>query len=249
MSAEVQGNSRSRRAHEIRARLQRFRSSRQTGMFGVAEILALCGTAVIVLTVFLSYVYFLAPARSRLQTLQLERSRLQNQIRTLNEVTKNGQSTQATVDTIAASLQNFEDKHLAERSFGRIGLYDELNQLIRKNGLRNTSGPSYTSLDPAGSKTSSTGSKSASTKWQSVYPGISVSVTVEGPYQNLRHFIRNLEASNQFIIINAIELERATETNSPISAEGGVNAGSRNSLVSLRLDLATYFRRNESESN
>ena len=30
-----------------------------------------------------------------------------------------------------------------------MGLYDELNQLIRKNGLRNTSGPAYTPLDPS----------------------------------------------------------------------------------------------------
>lgn len=249
MSAEVPANARSRRAHEIRARLQRFRSSRQNGMLGVAEIIALAGSGVIVLTVFLSYAYFLAPARSNLQRLQLERTRLQNQLRGLNDVTRSGQSTQASVDAIISSITDFEDRHLAERSRGRMGLYDELNQLIRKNGLRNTSGPSYSPLDPAGTKSSSSGSKSASTKWQSVYPGISVSVTVEGPYQNLRHFIQNLEVSNQFVIINAIELERATETNTPVSAEGAVNAGARSSLVSLRLDLATYFRRSDSESN
>lgn len=102
-----------------------------------------------------------------------------------------------------------------------MGLYDELNRLIRTNGLRNTSGPSYTSLDTLGSKT--TGTNAASTRWQSVYPGIGVSLTVEGPYQNLRRFVRDLEANRQFIIINAIELERATETNSTVSV-GGASA-------------------------
>ncbi len=31
-----------------------------------------------------------------------------------------------------------------------MDLYEELNQLIVKNGVRNTSGPTYTPLDPAG---------------------------------------------------------------------------------------------------
>ena len=153
--------------------------------------------------------------------------------------------TQSIVDKITASLVDFEDNRLPNRNQGRMGLYDELNQLIHKNGLRNTSGPSYSQLESLDSKKSTTGSKSASAKWQSVYPGIGVSLTVEGSYQNLRRFIRSLEASKQFIIINAIELERATETN---TAESASTSGARGSLVSLRLDMATYFQRANGES-
>jgi Tfp pilus assembly protein PilO len=81
------------------------------------------------------------------------------------------------------------------------------------------------------------------TKWQSAYPGIAVDVTVEGQYQNVRHFIQDIERSKQFIIINQVELQRATENSAPqLAAEGG-GAGSRGSLVSLQVNMATYFQR------
>jgi hypothetical protein len=123
-----------------------------------------------------------------------------------------------------------------------MGLYDSLNQLIRKNAVRNTSGPTYVPLEPTGSK-SAGGSKSVNTKWQSIYPGIAISVTVEGQYQNLRRFIRDIETSKQFLIINSVELERATETDNSAPTAGDPNAAARGSLVSLRLEMATYFKR------
>jgi len=172
--------------------------------------------------------------------LQLERSRLQIQLRNSQDLMRAGENTQTTVTKITESLEGFQNNRLSSAGQGRMSLYAELNQLIRKNSLRNTSGPSYTPLASSTVKQNSTGTRSASTKWQSVYPGIAVSLTVEGQYQNLRRFIRDLEVSRQFIIINAIELERATETNSVLSAESSASA--RNSLVSLRLDMATYFQ-------
>ncbi len=245
MSEELAGSPPPTRRHDIRTKLQRIRKSRRSGVFGLAEIIALGGSVVILLTILLSYVYLLIPARSHLQGRQLERSRLQNQLRNSNDLMREGQDTQSTVNKITESLANFEDHSLPNRNQGRMSLYDELNQLIRKNGLRNTSGPSYTPLESLDSKRTATESKSANAKWQSVYPGIGVGLTVEGSYQNLRNFIRSLEASKQFIIVNAIELERATESNTPESASG---SGARGSLVSLRLDMATYFQRANAEN-
>ncbi len=234
---------------DFKARIQRFRMSGRNGMFGVAEIIAVSGSLFILLVVLLSYFYFLVPAGSRLQGLQVERTRLQNLTRDSEQTVLKGLDSRAMIEKISSSLDDFENGRLLSPNQGRMGLYEELNQLIRKNGLRNTSGPSYTPLEPVGSKKSATGSKSANSKWQSVYPGISVSLTVEGTYQNLRRFIRNVEASNQFIIINAIELEKATETNTPVAAEGSPTASPRGSLVSLRMDMATYFQRVGVESS
>jgi len=235
----------SSRRQDMRMKFQSIRKSRRSGMLGVAEIIALGGSVVILLIVLVGYFYFLVPARSRLQALQLERSRLQNQLRNSQDLVLKERDTQSIVDKITASLVEFEDTRLPSRNQGRMGLYDELNQLINKNGLRNTSGPSYSQLESLDSKKSTTGSKAAGAKWRSVYPGIGVSLTVEGSYQNLRRFIRSLEASKQFIIVNAIELERATQKNNPESASPG---GARDSLVSLRLDMATYFQRANGES-
>ena len=130
-----------------------------------------------------------------------------------------------------------------------MDLYEELNQLIIKNNVKNTSGPTYTALDPTGTK--STSGKSVTTKWQSFYPGTAVMVTVEGEYQNVRRFIRDIERSRQFVVINEVELQRASQNNAPASAEeggggaavAGAGSGTRGSLVTLQLNMATYFQR------
>lgn len=227
---------------QIRASLNRLRISRQQGILGPAELIGLGGSVLILVLVTVSYLYFLLPARSQLATLQLERSRLQSQIQNSKDVVREGQSTDATVHNITQSLDGFENDRLIGANPGRMSLYDSLNQLIRKNGLRNTSGPTYTPLDPTGSKTAS-GSRSVNTKWQSVYPGIAISVTVEGQYQNLRRFVRDIETNKQFVIINSVELERATETDSAPPVTGDPAGGTRGALVSLRLEMATYFQR------
>jgi len=129
-----------------------------------------------------------------------------------------------------------------------MDLYEELNQLIVKNNLRNTSGPTYTTLEPAGTKSNS--GKTVVTKWQSFYPGIAVMVTVEGEYQNVRRFVRDVERSKQFVVINEVELQRASQNNAPASAEeGGGGSGTRGSLVTLQLNMATYFQRPGAEDN
>jgi Tfp pilus assembly protein PilO len=206
-------------------------------------MVALGGSVLILMLVIVSYLYFLVPARSRLDALQSERSRLQTLLRNSQDLILRGQTTEATVQKITQSLDDFENKQLLGANRGRMSLYDSLNVLIRKNGLRNTSGPTYTPLESAVAKAGATETKSASAKWQSIYPGIAISLTVEGQYQNLRRFIRDLEINKQFVIINSVELERATETNSSPAVEGETTGGARSALVSLRLEMATYFQR------
>ena len=232
----------------IRTRLETLNLSRQNGIVGPAELIALAGSGLILVLVIVGYLYFLVPAKSRVETLRLERTRLQTQLKSSQALVLQGQTTEATVQNITQSLDGFESKRLVSADAGRMGLYDSLNQLIRKNSLRNTSGPTYTPLDPAGQKSSSTGAKSASAKWQSIYPGIAISVTVEGPYQNLRRFVRDIETSKQFVIINTVELERATESSVAASSETGAS-GSNSSIVSLRLEMTTYFQRTGTLSN
>ncbi|MEP6741774.1 MAG: GspMb/PilO family protein [bacterium] len=231
---------------EFRARFDSFRVARRSGVFGPAEVIALAGSLLILVLVVVAYLYFLVPARSRRATLELERARLQSQLRNSQDVLVRGKSTDAAVHSITDSLQSFETTGLLEANRGRMGLYDSLNSLIRKNVLRNTSGPTYTPLAPIGSKVSA-GSRAANTKWQSIYPGIAISVTVEGPYQNLRRFVRDIETNKQFVIINTVELERATESNIATTSEAGATAASP-SLVSLRLEMTTYFQRGGAES-
>ena len=227
----------------FRSKLQKLSFSREHQMIGPAEIIALaCGVLMLVLVAF-SYIYFLIPANSRLEALQSERSRLLNQLQDSKKILSRDETTEATVQKITTSLDYFESNQLLGSDRGRVVLYDALNTLIRKSGVRNTSGPTYAALESAALKNGSAGGTTVNTKWQSIYPGIAISVTVEGQYQNLRRFIRDIETTRQFIIINSVELERSSETNSAVSPEGGSTDGGRSSLVSLRLEMATYFQR------
>ncbi len=229
--------------NRISTSMQRFSVIREQRFLGPAEIIALACSALMLLLVVVSYLYFLLPARSRLDGLQSERLRLLNNLSLSRELAVQGETTEATTQKITQSLDNFESNHLLSADRGRMGLYDSLNVLIRKNGLRNTSGPTYTPLEPTDTKGANTGTRSASSRFQSIYPGIAISVTVEGQYQNLRRFIRELETTKQFIIINSVELERSTEANSAPIGTGDVGNAPRSALVSLRLELTTYFQR------
>ncbi len=247
MSVELNADARSQ-SRGYSQRMSDFLATRRGKMFGIAEVIALAGSCLVLALVMLSYLYFLVPARSRLASLIADRKQVETNLQTLGGVVKNDKNTKETVDKIAASLNRFETEHLMRADQGRMDLYEELNQLIIKNGLKNTSGPSYTPLDPAGTKSGS--GKNVVTKWQSFYPGIAVMVTVEGQYQDVRRFIRDVERSKQFVVINEVELQRATQTNAPVSVEEGaaapapaVGSGTRGSLVSLQLNMATYFQR------
>ena len=255
---------------QIRIRFDQLKRSSSLRVIGVPELIGLSGAALLALLTIFAYLYFLAPAHSRRDLLQLERDRLQGQVRASQMNLKEDTDARAAVDRINASLNDFEGNWLAGSGSGRLSLYAELNELIRSNGLRNTSGPSYATLDPLGTKgqvqPTVSAEQQSNAKWQSIYPGVSVSVTVEGPYQSVRHFVRDIEMSRQFLIINAVELEGVTQSSTatqetstvrtPAPARGGRTAvpptvaqppGARGTLVSLRLDLATYFRRAGSE--
>ena len=255
---------------QIRIRFDKLKRSSGLRVIGVPELIGLSVAALLALLTIFAYMYFLAPAHSRRDLAQLERERLKGQVRASQVNLKEDTDARAAVDRISASLNDFEGNWLPAPGAGRMSLYADLNELIRSNGLRNTSGPSYTTLEPLGTKgqvqPTVSAEQQSNAKWQSIYPGISVSVTVEGPYQSVRHFVRDIEMSRQFLIINAVELEGVTQSSTAIQETSVVRtptpargsrtavppsvtqpAGARGTLVSLRLDLATYFSRAGSE--
>jgi Tfp pilus assembly protein PilO len=236
-------------------RLAQLRRSPVFSLIGVPELIGLAAAVVLALITVFAYFYFYLPADSRLRSMQLERDRLQGTLRASQTNLQQNTTVREDVDRINSSMQEFENSWLPVAASGRMSLYSTLNNLIKSNGLRNTAGPSYTPLEPLGSKTqvqpTASAEKQSIAKWQTIYPGIAVSVTVEGPYQRVRHFVRDIETSRQFLIINAVELESVTQSGvAPEAMPAGpgqprATSGGRATLVSLRLELATYFRRAE----
>jgi Tfp pilus assembly protein PilO len=230
--------------------LAKLRTAPGLSLIGLPELIGLAGAALIAILTIFAYFYFYLPAQSRLTSLQLERDRLQAFLRTSQSNLQQNTTVREQVDKITGSMSDFETNWLANASSGRMSLYATLNDLIKSNGLRNTAGPSYTPLEPIGSKTqvqpTTSAEKQSNAKWQTIYPGIAVSVTVEGPYQRVRRFVREIESSRQFLIINEVELESVTQSGvvTELAPPGGATGG-RATLVSLRLEMATYFHRPE----
>jgi hypothetical protein len=251
---------------QIRVRFDQLKRSPGLRVIGLPELIGLSVAALLALITVFSYFYFLTPAHTRRDFALSERDRLRVQLRASQMNFDKDKNATTAVNEINASLKDFEANWLVAPGPGRMSLYTELNDLIQSNGLRNTSGPSYTTLEPLGTKgqvqPTASAEKQSNLKWQSIYPGISVSVTVEGPYQNVRRFVHDIETGRQFVIVNAVELEGVTQSNAaslettsvraPTPVRGSKPAvspgtaqppGTRGTFVSLRLDLATYFQR------
>ena len=238
--------------------LARIRQTPGLSLIGLAELIGLAGAILLALITIFAYLYFYLPAQSRLSTAQQDRDRLQGVLRSSQTGLENNQTVTEKVNTITASMKDFEGNYLSSPATGRMSLYTTLNDLIKSNGLRNTAGPSYSPLEPIGTKAqvqaTVTAERQSHAKWQTIYPGIEVSITVEGPYQRVRHFVRDIEMSRQFLIMNEVELEGVTQSGAPIEVApvnpGRPSAiaptpGGKGTLVSLRLEMATYFRRSE----
>jgi hypothetical protein len=250
---------------QISVRVNRMKQSPALNIIGLPELIGLAGAALLALLTMFAWFYFYLPAKSRLTSTQMEKQRLVSMRAASGSELQTGLDTQTRVRQIQASLEDFEGNWLPSQSSGRMSLYTVLNKLIKSNSLRNTAGPAYSPLAAVGTKTqvqpTVTAEKQSQAKWQSIYPGIVVSVTVEGPYQNIRHFVHDIEASRQFLIVNAVELEQVTQSGiaeaPPVAAPARTTGstlnkpttvGGRGTLVSLRMDMATYFQRTDSNS-
>lgn len=252
------------------------------GMWGPTEI-GVVGAGFLVLVAALAiYMFFVVPANRELEQNKATRDRLEAELASAREKYGSITTIEGQVAKLVSSVDDFETRFLPLASNGRTALYQKLNGLIAGYGLINTSGPDYSPLEISDQSTSSQSEEETGRgKYRSLFPGAYVSMTLEGPYSNLRRFIRDIETGNDFVIISAVELEpsdsQQTESNQPAAQQpadanpgmppgfGGIQTfpgrGQVNpsqprrptgrtvgQVVSLRMEMAAYFRRPTMES-
>ncbi len=126
-------------------------------------------------------------------------------------------------------MDNFESIYLPLPTTGRTALYQRLNGLIASHGLVNSAGPDYSPLEILDKgKQHEEGEKSGKSKFRSFFPGVYVTMTVEGPYANIRQFIQDIEVGSEFIVVSAVEIEPSDAEEKPQqnpAAPGGVPGG------------------------
>lgn len=191
------------------------------GMWGPLEIAAVSAAALVLVTAIMVYFFWVLPSDRELARNISEADRLEAELASAK--TKYGEitSTEIQVAKIVSSVDDFESRFLPLPANGQTALYQRLNGLISAYGLVNTTGPDYAPLETAdqGPQQQSDEEKGRA-KYRSLYPGVYVSTTLEGSYQNLRRFIREIETGREFIIVSAVELapsdtERTRETPAP----------------------------------
>lgn len=246
------------------ARFENFRRARRRSVLGLPEVAALAAAALLLFVAVCAYLFLLRPQRTRLAAATAEREAIQRQLQTAQGTLSDNQDTQSSVREILASLEKFEIDHLGVAGGGSTGVIEELHRMLERNRLRVSGGMSFVQLQeavpgvtPERQQAPRAGGQEGAQQRivQSVFPGVGVTLTVEGPYPALRRFIRDVEASRHFIVINAVELEGITESGSSAPAfdvpadptTGGAGparpAATTGRLVSLRLEMAAYFRR------
>ena len=178
------------------------------GMWGPVEIGVVAAGTLAFLAAIILYVFLVIPSNRELVTNRAKASSLEEEA--ISARTKYGEitSSQDQVGKILNSVDNFETQYLPAVSNGQQALYQRLNGLIMQDGLVNTSGPDYQPLEIAeqNQNQQSQGDDKGREKFRSLYPGVYVTMTVEGSYQNLRRFIREVETGNEFLVISAVEL-------------------------------------------
>ena len=178
-----------------------------SGMWGVPEITAVAISAMAVLAVLAVYVFFVIPSNRELAKNQSEADRLEAEMQ--SAVAKYGEisDTNTQVDKIVVSMDDFETRFLPAASNGQAALYQRLNGLFGAYGLVNTTGPDYAPLETVDQNgAQQTEEEKGRSKFRSIYPGVYVTMTVEGTYHNLRRFIREIETGNEFVVISTVEL-------------------------------------------
>lgn len=247
------------------------------GMWGPAEIAAVSLGLLAILAMVLLIVFKVLPAKKELADNRAERDRVETELNIAERRYGSITDTETQVAKLTSSVSDFETRFLRNPQLDKTSLYQRLNGLITAYGLTNTAGPDYAPLEISGERREQqTEAEKGRAKFQSLFPGVYVTTTVEGSYQNLRRFIRDIETSDQFVVISSIEFAPSDTEEKPdpskpqqsTISQVQINPMNPNGIpqdpsftqnvpqneqprrgrmhgerVSLRLEMAAYFRR------
>lgn len=177
-------------------------------MWGPLEIGAVAVSSMAVLAALVAYFFFVIPSNRQLAQNKADAERLEAE--QMSAKSKYGEitSSQDQVGKLLASVDDFQAQYLPAVTNGQAALYQRLNALMTSYDLVNTSGPDYAPLEtldmnPGQQQKEEEHGRS---KFRSLFPGVYVTVTLEGSYQNLRKFIREIETGHEFVVVSTVEL-------------------------------------------
>ena len=246
------------------------------GMWGTTEIMVFGLTLLSLVGLLAFYLAYVRPSATDLENSRAEAQSLEADLISARANFGDISNIETRVAQLASSVDQFET-YLPPAANGRTAIYQRLNGLIHAYGLVNTSGPTYAPLEPTTvEQRNQSEEERGRGRFRSLFPGVYMTMTVEGPYHNIRGFIREIETGNEFVVISSVELA-PSESTLGTSSSSGSSANEQNVVidpvtgmpvqtqpnqsvpqerrgrtlgerVALRLEMAAYFRRNDMNS-
>lgn len=243
------------------------------GMWGPMEIATLGGAMLALLALILAYLFVVVPSNSEVERMRAQTDKLDKDLASAKA--KYGDITDSKTHALklARSVDDFQTRFLPVAATGGTAVAKRINGLLAAYSLTNTTGPMYSPLDLDDGSKSQTEDGQGKEKFKSLFPGMYITMTVEGSYQNLRRFIREIETTQQFVVISTISIEPSDSEKKEKQAQQqqqgmqpGVIPGDPNGfggmpmqpqpsapsapkgkmhgeVVALRLEMAAYYRR------
>jgi Tfp pilus assembly protein PilO len=195
----------------VRERLSRVQArsggaARRPFGLSPAEIIVACLTLVVFTFVVIYYFSSLRPEQERLNRVEADYEELRNQLRgspqNAGPAAPEVDSGKAAVD----SLEQFKSGYLKPVTQTKIALFNEINALARNNKVVLASGIELAELNLARTEKQKDESRVKGEDAINTFPKLAGHFTVAGEYASLRQFIRDLESSKQFVVVNSINL-------------------------------------------
>jgi Tfp pilus assembly protein PilO len=179
--------------------------------------------AVVAVVNLLFFFILTRPSQTEYATLQTEITQLQKQISDSQKFFTNLRGTSEKLKTFEGDKNALLMMHLVQRNQGYSQIQGKLNAILRDSGVRYSS--IRYSLNP---------------EPQAGLNSLAINVPVEGNYTNVVKFIRELETSDTFFLITAINVERTTLPE-PGRPAAFTNTAAAAGAVALSLQLETFF--------
>lgn len=185
-------------------------------------IFAIILAAVAVVNVLFFFI-LTRPSQTEYASLQTEITQLQKQISDSQRFFTNLRGTSEKLETFEGDKNALLMMHLVQRNQGYSQIQGKLNAILQKSGVK-YSAIRY-NLNP---------------EQQAGLNSLAINVPVEGNYTNVVKFIRELETSDTFFLITAINVERTT-LQEPARPAAFTNTAAAGGAVALSLTLETFF--------
>ena len=163
--------------------------------------------------------------------VRAEYARLEDSIKELRVQVRNNEGYFTNLEKTSSQLDRFDKdknallmKHLIQRNEGYSQIVSTLDDIVQKSGVKKT-----------------VVNYSLNLKQQAGLNPVSITIPLQGSYNNVVDFIRELENSDMFFLISGINLDGSEGRAQPVNNLGNLNSAGAVGVVNLSLALETYF--------